>query len=494
MFTATALLFGNRFVLTNDEGIILDSANRMVRGETPYREFFGYMSPGSFWLQAAVFRLFGVTYAMGRVLTLADFSVHCAVLFALVIALAGRRAAILAAGLFFAFQTADPTFLTAQHRWDSSAFSLLSIALVALAPQSNLLLNAVLPGGLAVFAAWCTPSVALPGIVTLVWLLFRGRTRFVAFAASGAVVSLAAAGALAAGGNLRAFLDQLAWLQKNYSTLNVMPYGSVIGGYGALLDGRSAVELAMQLFLVVGIALPAILPVTAALGWIAQRGWRNANLTYLTAAMIALIATAFPRADLFHLAYVAVLPYALTAKWLAGLRWAAAPLVPAAAVAAMFFVNTLHRATGHTRLDTPAGTVRAPAAAVQPLRGILGRVSPSHSLYVHPYMPVLYTLTQARNPTRFCYLMPGLMTPEDEEQVLRGLNADPPDFVAFLAVSDAEFLRVFPSATGVSSRFTRVESWILKHYEADGPSLAGYQLMRRKREWAVAASTRQPAE
>jgi hypothetical protein len=74
------------------------------------------------------------------------------------------------------------------------------------------------------------------------------------------------------------------------------------------------------------------------------------------------------------------------------------------------------------------------------------------------------------------------------------LSADPPDFVAFLAVSDAEFLRVFPSASGVSSRFGRVESWILKHYEPDGPSLAGYQLMRRKRDWSVAASTRPTVE
>lgn len=484
----TVALFGNRFVLTNDEGIILDSANRMARGEVPYRDFFGYMSPGSFWLQAAVFRLFGVTYAMGRILTLVDFAIHCAVLFALVQALASRRAAIVATGLFFAFQTADPTFLTAQHRWDSSALSLLSIALVVLAPQSNLLMNALVPGALAVFAAWCTPSVALPGLVTMGWLLFRDRPRFVGFAVGGLVVSAAAAANLLIGGNFQAFVAQLAWLQKNYSTLNVMPYGSVIGGYGPLLDGKSVVELGMQMLLVTGIALPAILPAAAVLGWVGLRGWRNAKLTYLAAAMVALVVTAFPRADLFHLAFVAVLPYALTAYWLTRVRWAAVAVVPMSAIAAMFFGYTLQRASGHTTLETSIGPVRVAAANAGALRGILRQVSPKHSLYVHPYMPVLYTLTQARNPTRFCYLMPGLMTPTDEGHVLGSLEADPPDYVAFLAVSDAEFLRVFPSAAGVSARFGRVESWIVRNYEPDGPSLSGYQLMRRKRSWEVAVS------
>ena len=32
---------------------------------------------------------------------------------------------------------------------------------------------------------------------------------------------------------------------------------------------------------------------------------------------------------------------------------------------------------------------------------LLEQVRPGQSLFVHPYMPILYFVTQARNPTRY---------------------------------------------------------------------------------------------
>src|SRR5262249_55101245 len=98
------LLDGNRLVFSTDEGIILDAADRMVRGQTLYRDFFGYMSPGSYWLQEAVFRVLGTTQLAGRVVVLFDFAVQCAVLFWLVAAFAERKAALITTTLFFAYQ------------------------------------------------------------------------------------------------------------------------------------------------------------------------------------------------------------------------------------------------------------------------------------------------------------------------------------------------------------------------------------------------------
>ncbi len=64
-------MYGNQLILnTNDEGIYLDAAERILHGQQPYRDFFGYMSPGSFWMQALAFRLFGVTLAAGRLLVI----------------------------------------------------------------------------------------------------------------------------------------------------------------------------------------------------------------------------------------------------------------------------------------------------------------------------------------------------------------------------------------------------------------------------------------
>src|SRR5215470_9726474 len=127
----TALLFwthGNRFVPSNDEGIILDAAARMLRGETLYSDFFGYMTPGSYWIQEAVFALFGVSIRSGRIVVIVDFAVQCAVLFWLTALLAGKKTAFIATALFAVFEPAIPDFLLAQHRMDSAALALLSIA------------------------------------------------------------------------------------------------------------------------------------------------------------------------------------------------------------------------------------------------------------------------------------------------------------------------------------------------------------------------------
>lgn len=68
-------LFAHRLILgTNDEGIYLDAAERIVRGQKLYAGFFGYMTPGSFWIQTLAFHLFGVTQAAGRVPVIFDLA------------------------------------------------------------------------------------------------------------------------------------------------------------------------------------------------------------------------------------------------------------------------------------------------------------------------------------------------------------------------------------------------------------------------------------
>src|SRR5947209_3917152 len=114
------LIHGNRFVLTNDEGILLEPAQRLSEGARPYVDFFGYMSPGSYWIQAALYRMLGTGFWVGRIPVIAGLSLQAALMFWLVARLASRRTAAAAVLVFVGFQIADPAFLTAQHRWDSA--------------------------------------------------------------------------------------------------------------------------------------------------------------------------------------------------------------------------------------------------------------------------------------------------------------------------------------------------------------------------------------
>ena len=98
-------------------------------------------------------------------------------------------------------------------------------------------------------------------------------------------------------------------------------------------------------------------------------------------------------------------------------------------------------------------------------------------------MPTFYFLTQARNPTRFAYLAPGMMRAQEEAAALTQLQASPPAWVLYSPLSRQEFLRVFPNATSLSERFERLESWVTANYqpEANSPvSVSSYVLLHRK--------------
>src|SRR5438552_15368316 len=49
-----------------DEGIILQGAQRILRGEVMYRDFFSFLTPGSFYMYALLFKLLGSSLIVAR--------------------------------------------------------------------------------------------------------------------------------------------------------------------------------------------------------------------------------------------------------------------------------------------------------------------------------------------------------------------------------------------------------------------------------------------
>jgi hypothetical protein len=113
------------------------------------------------------------------------------------------------------------------------------------------------------------------------------------------------------------------------------------------------------------------------------------------------------------------------------------------------------------------------------VEALLSRVRPRQSLFVYPYKPLLYFLTQTENPTRYPYLAPGMMTGEDAQAALSELEARPPEWVLYMDLDRAEFERVFPSGKLFDPHYPRIESWIQANYRsAGGPPRGGYVLLR----------------
>jgi hypothetical protein len=92
-------LHGHQAVLTNDEGILLEPAQRILAGERPYTEFFAIMSPGSYWIQALAFRILGISMPAARLPVTLDFAAQCALIFWLIRRYASARAAAFAAAV-----------------------------------------------------------------------------------------------------------------------------------------------------------------------------------------------------------------------------------------------------------------------------------------------------------------------------------------------------------------------------------------------------------
>src|SRR5713226_6683617 len=49
-----------------DEGIILQGAQRILDGQVLYRDFFSFFTPGSYYLFALLFRVFGDSYLVAH--------------------------------------------------------------------------------------------------------------------------------------------------------------------------------------------------------------------------------------------------------------------------------------------------------------------------------------------------------------------------------------------------------------------------------------------
>jgi len=494
VFLGTALslwwAFGNRLILgTNDEGIYLTIGERILHGQRLYVDFFGYLSPGSFWLQALAMRLLGVTLAAGRMVVILDVALECALIYWLVSRYASRACAALTWIMYLAFQTADPSMLTAQHRWDSGALALGAIAICVAAQGAGRERWLAASGLLMACAALATPSVALVALTTLGWLAWPGawpgdRRRRAAWYLVGLASGATAAGiALWLDGILPAFVRQMQWLARNYTAVNVMHYGSIIGGYKALLAGGGGLELAVRACVVICVALPAVLPVVALAGGVVLwRRERSGIFIYLTACVVALVVSTHPRSDVAHLEYVAALSYALAAIVIYRMLrprprfW----IVMFLGVWGAVFAWQSWRAGEGRVLETPVGEVRASVAEAPEVTQLLAQVRPHAALFVYPYKPLLYFLTQGENPTRYCYLQPGLTTGADADVALSELKAHPPEWVLYMDLTQAEFERVFPSGKAFDAHFPALENWIKANYRSrGGRPVSGYALLHR---------------
>ncbi|HSP67161.1 MAG TPA: hypothetical protein VLN48_05510, partial [Bryobacteraceae bacterium] len=194
-------------------------------------------------------------------------------------------------------------------------------------------------------------------------------------------------------------------------------------------------------------------------------------IVILLALGAALIFSTYPRWDVNHLTWVSAPFYALTAVWVAGWSFRkAAALRKAMALIVLFAGGSCLAVTIYSRLHettrvTNLGSIHGHPADLDLLATIQARVTSADTLFVFPYRPLLYFVTDARNPTQYSFLQPGMFPDQDEAEALRQLNAHPPRWVFYSRVSPETYLLLWPNSDPRRLQMPRIETFLRQNYE-----------------------------
>lgn len=439
---ATWLLTAHLFIPGLDEGIYLMGGIRVHAGQVPYRDFFAFTGPFVYWAQAL---WAGPDIAMARVPVAVCAGAIASGAAAIGWRFGGWAAALVGALLWWGTTFGMYVRFVANHRWWSAGW--FSVAAVFLFLPSERRPWHLAGAGVAMGLAVCsTPSFIAPLLLMLVYWGITDWRGAMWLAIGAAVPGIGTLAWLSANGALDAFIAGLRWIGSNYSGANQLPYGHVLtrGWNWNLIPALTGPVL--------GVAVPL-----AAL-WLRKREWL---LPVLFA--VGMLATAYPRMDVLQLLFVTAPFFAIGAAMV--LRRVPALglpiLIPGAAAVLSFLLYQDRLVWTQTRV----GRQQMVEPAVVPYEKLERLVPAGTSIFVFPYLSSLYYLLQARNPTRYEYLQPGMMGMEDETRVLDDLDRSPPEMVLWQDLPPSTVLLVWPKSDPARMRFERIERWIRANYQ-----------------------------
>lgn len=496
-FVGLSWLFAARWSFCYDEGIYIDGARRILNGQAPYRDFFALTGPGTYWFHAAAFRVLGESLASARIPVILDSAVMLALGFWLTARLSHVWLGLLVVAYAAVRWAAPYPLFVPNHRFDSSAAAMVALCagLAAADGQGGRLpkVLCLLSGLAAAWAAWSTPTVGLVIPLMGAWLIWRDRNMRLAAAFLAGVVTVFLGGWawLASHHAVTPMLRSLVWTASNYEQANAFPYGGVIGGYAGWFRDASGLELVWRALPALFLAVPALVPVVAIVGWSVYL-WRakpqeplRQEAVLLILFTAAMVASTYPRMDLDHLAYF--LP-ASAAAAATVVEKCPAPRLKAVSFLGLVFVTSLviwYYAPIYLQnvaLQTPVGKIVGRPDAIRMVASVMERVPERRTLFVYPYAPVFYFLRNGVNPTRYSYLQPGMMTAADEAAVLADLTRNPPEFVLEVPIPEEDFLRIWPGTDRARLRMNRIEHFLQTRYEEVAAAPRGvlpYRVLRR---------------
>jgi hypothetical protein len=461
---------GDILQTAGDEGIYLEGGRRVALGQQPYRDFFVLTGPLTFWIEGMLAHVSGMSLAVMRLPLILDTAFLAWAVYWFTSRYAG---ALYSAGAGLAFLACESRvhLLNVNHRWDSGALATAAIAVAWTAHRTGRNMLWAASGFLVVAAALATPSLLIAALPLLFWSARRSAVSALVFLGGGGLAAGAAAIYLQGCHVLLPMIQSMRWTAANYTAPNRVFYGSI--WLGAESPGLHFLGWSYLLSSIPAL-VPAILPPAAVLGWawfFRRRESRQEAMEILplAAAAVALVLSAWPRWTSDTLLHTMALSWFLCALRLYRLPWprlrywfCGVVLVAASSALAAKSIAALDYWPRQTR----AGMLRSAGDESEFLAELEHWVEPGDSLFSYPYMASLYYFLNARNPTRYTFLQPGMMTRQDELRAVEELQASPPRWVIYENYPPQAVLSIWPGSDPALIPMSAMNSYLSAHYRA----------------------------
>jgi hypothetical protein len=488
--TAVYLLPFMRLVfIGSDEGTFAEGAVRIFHGQVFARDFFEVMGPGSFYLLAGFFKLFGVSFLSERIwLFIASFGTFLSIYFLShkICAKYAILPAVLMAGAYF-----STLWPMVNHHVDSNFFALLAVVCITLwqnaRKQSYLVAAGVLAG---ITTCILQPKGMLLLFAILVWLYIQNlrqssRWSSLCLVAAGyfGLVALTLLYFWHQGALRDLIYMNFVWPSHHYDAINTIPYATGMSQFWThwvvpIHGVRWGLPFALVYitpYILVAI-LPALVPILGIpLGKV---NLKPQILLYWLCGW-ALWLSEIHRRDIAHLASGSPLLMILCIYFLAEYRGKVADLglqflaIAGAtlAVVNLFIVLCLHSVP--TRVGSIGMFKPDPA-----LTFLNTHVPPGTEVFSYPNCPMYYFLSATKNPTRHSILLYSYNTPSQFHSVLQALQKHRVKYVLWdsnFAKRDGAYFNMQPYL----SQAKILEPYLQSHYRLV-QDFNGMRIMERK--------------
>jgi hypothetical protein len=435
--TALCLPFFRAVFFMGDEGVLLHGAERMLRGDRLYVDFFEFLPPGSFLLTEIWLRLAGISFVSARMLVvLTIVGIAC---FTFLACHQVSKNALLSALLIMGWLIMSQGFWTqVSHHWFTTLFSMIAAwgALASVDAPQRQLRWPLIAGAAAGTAVMVTPHsgalVMLAGVTTFLNLR-RHRPELITYVLASALLPAALLAYVAEQhAFVAAFDDVIRFPVEHYASVNRVPFGFE----------TSAQNFPLKFLFLFGALLTLIV---GAGDW---RGCVRDRRLHLCAAFgVAAFLGCFPRPDIVRISFVAPLACPLLAYTITKLseKWLlVAAMIGICGIPALAFSLSIRETMNRDAVVTPRGSVVFMTQPGAPkLLAQIADTPSGDAYFFYPSMPMLQFLTAREDVSKYDVFMAGYTTPSQYQAACLSVMREASWVVIDRLWTDPDFLKYY---------------------------------------------------